>query len=707
MVQRRVLESGGAAPLDDEERRRRARANAEARDEPAVPFPELEEPPTGETPGEAPPFAPPPPVDLGEPILEPPEVVRAREQRRFLDSVEALFPDLLVDTGITEEGRISAANSIIDFANDDFEGFLETLRSKGLSPESDFLLRASVQGITDEEVLSFFAPREQDPVIITEAPTLQRLDIALRAVFPGQNVDETVRWARENNEAFLEELLDIGLNENTKFLYKAAFPAVTDLEVVEFFDQKTTQPSNAFLDAIETGVQFVSGWWQVGLMESGFSIQRSMENAEFDTSLRTYINLGRPGSNFRDWRNAQVKNRRISEAELMLDRAFAKHGWKAVFSGEVSEAWDVYFEEREVKGINKFVSEMSNPVWYIPIGGGAGWLAMTFNKVPVLGKTLQGTARGIQAVEGAPLLPFRGARALATKAFGTKPFTPAATDRFLIEKIPTDAELDQALFKDNTFRRVANHIPGLRKVAPATGLTELPPTLATKSEIENAVSQAVLKRNAILEMGESTKGQALAALRELGTTKQIYGVSKEGLASPRLVTPKFEGESLALGDIVRAPERYIFKHPNGLEYAKRAQSITKEMFDLTVKEGVDIKKQQLEEFQEFVHWVVTGKIKKDGVLEATRKGGKGVVGGTPSSLKHHRFELMMDGIKAGYRYGDDLETYVASYIDDLFKVIGDKRLGEGLDGVVGRVEDILPTKPLERLIAVFLYPLPL
>ena len=49
----------------------------------------------------------------------------------------------------------------------------------------------------------------------------------------------------------------------------------------------------------------------------------------------------------------------------------------------------------------------------------------------------------------------------------------------------------------------------------------------------------------------------------------------------------------------------------------------------------------------------------------------------------------------------DVEQYVSTYLDDMFKAIGDKRLGDGLLEDVPKVEGMLPTKPLDRLIALY------
>jgi len=341
------------------------------------------------------------------------------------------------------------------------------------------------------------------------------------------------------------------------------------------------------------------------------------------------------------------------------------------------------------------ISELCNPIWWVSIGGIAAKFAKPLTKVPVLGSTSQKIAKGIQVAEAAP-------GKLAVKAVKEVAIKPT---RHLLEKLPSGAELSGFLFKNDLFRNISQRtigkVPWLKEWAPGTWLpSKLPEKLATKAEIEMAVGEEVLLRTSILEMGQSVKGQALASLRDLGTTKGLLG-TKNAMCNPKLVKPRFEGESLALGDVVQAPERYIFRKKNAFEYCKRAQELCSHMYELaTVQEGITIHKVALEPFEEYVHWVCTGVKNIHGDIQMLRRGTR-AVGGIVPSMKPRRFENMVDGIRAGYKYGDDLEIYVGSYVQDMFKTIADTRFGEALANVVARVEGMLPTKPLERLAALF------
>ncbi len=597
-------------------------------------------------------------------------IPRFRDENEDAEAVLAGFETLLS----TEEGQ---------------DQFLTDIFSKGQNTDTEFIL--DLLGFTQPQIDDFF----------TGAPLGQgsALEATIRRIFPDRDLDAVLAQATSENEdvqaAFWEEIRNIGVTADTWALLEMAYPDLTTLERTEFFIAHP-EPSSSFLSAIgdrlSGAFQYTDGWWQAGLMELGFAFE------DAGAPLRWLLG-----------REAQE----TSVAERLMNKAFKEHGWKAIFSGDVADAWDVYFFERDVRGPAKFVAEMANPLYFIPIGGSAFALARPFLRVPVLGATMQNLARGVQAAE---LLPFKAVTAGVRAPFTAGRFTSqllakrvpggvrggagAATGRFLLRELPTPAQLATWMFPDDAFKAIAQRIPLLGKLAPSTQIGTLPLQLATEKELTQAVTQVTLQRQVILDIGAGQKAQAVAALRELGTTKQIYGINDLAIADARLVRARNALDSLALGDIVQAPERYIFSHPNGLLYAKRAQALTEDMFQLAVKEGVDVKRVGLEPFQEFVHWVTTGRVDADGLLVTKRTGNRSV-GGIVQSMRHRRFTNQIEGIQAGFRYSTNLEAYVATYTDDMFKAIADKRMGEGLAEVVARAEALLPVDPLGRLQALY------
>jgi len=623
-------------------------------------------PPEALAPEIIPPPPPAPPIELPTTIVRP----------EIDNALRRVYPELFEPTktvGFTaEEVPMMVLEQIFTRAESEPETLLEEIYQKGRSPDTEALLRIFNPDMTSQEMFTFFAP--PDPYAPVRSSILN--------IFPDGKVEDIMKWAEENPDAFFAQIRDIGINKDTVSLLETVTD-MTEIDMAKFFAEPTRPMSNAFLSGVQTVFQYVDGWWKTGLMELGFKYYDLMEWASFNDD---------------HWR---------SQAEVILNDAFKKHGWKAIFSSDVNEAWDVYFKERLGEGAlttaMEIIAVFTNPLYILPAGKVSMVVAKPFRGIPVLGETMQGVAKGVQlserALAEATLLPTvgRGIKWTVGK------IAPKA-ERYLIATLPERELLREWLFKNDYFRKVAEKIPLLGKIAPAAKVSgRLPEVLATKAEAGAAVIQETAMRNAILEVGQSTKGQALAYIRELGSTREIFGV-REGLVSSRLVKPRQVEYSLALGDVLQAPERYTFAHKNGFEYAKRTQKLMQEMFELAKKEGVDIKKTALEPFEEFVHWVVTGVKNKEGVVISTRMGRGSVVGALPASMKHRRFERMLDGLNQGFIYADDVEVYVGTYTDDMFKAIADRRYGEGIKEIIGRLGKelgALPVTPKDRLWAVY------
>ena len=569
------------------------------------------------------------------------------------------------------------------------DALLDTVHAKGRNADTEFIL--DMLGMTTEQMEQFFAGAPPGEGAALEA--------TMRRIFPDRDLDALLANATSEDEAtrdaFWDEVRERGITTDTWALMKRAFPDVPTEEIVAFFAATPEHPSTGFLAAIGDralgALQYAEGWWQVALMEMGFAFEAA------GAPVRELLNREEVATN---------------AAQDMMNDAFKKHGWRAIASGEAMDAWDIYFIERDVRGPAKLVAEFSNPIYFVPFGGTAGLIARPFLRVPMLGRTLAGIARSVQFAETAPfVLPARGVglglkgvERLTQRAFGGGAFKGAGDNtikKYLLKELPTPQQLDEWMFQNDTFKRIAKRIPLLGRAAPATQIGTLPQQLATRTEITQATTKAVLKRQAIIDIGAGQRTHAVASLRELGTTRQIYGVDDLGVASMRKVRPIGVGDSRALGDVVQAPERYLFDHESGFLYAKRATSVTDEALQIALGQGVEMKLLKMPPFKEYIHWVVTGKVDKFGVLESKRVGSR-KIGGVTASQQHRRFERQIDGILDGYRYSNDLEVYVSSYIDETFRAIADKRFADEIAEVVSRVEGIIPTKPLDRLN--FLYP---
>lgn len=569
-----------------------------------------------------------------------------------------------------EEAPMMVLEQLFARAEQDPENLMNEIYQMGRSNDTEALLRLFNPDMTPIQMANFFAAPD----------TYGNIRQQITTIFNIEDVGSLMSWAEENPEAFYQEIRQVGSSKDTMNLLKTLHPEATPEELAMFFQEPVKGVDNKFLQGVQTTFQYLDGWWKTGLMTLGFRYGNLMDWAE---------------ANDEGW---------YSDAEKILDSAFQRHGWKAIFSSEVNEAWDVYFDERLGKGGFatglKVVSEFSNPIYFLPASKVASVLARPFRAIPVLGETMQAVAKGVQIAERglaeATLLPTLGR---GIKYGAGKVAQRNLASKYLIAELPQREVLRDWLFKNDYFRKLSQRIPLLGKIAPASTVSaRLPKVLGTRAEAGAAVIQETAMRNAILETGQSTKGQALAYLRELGTTKEIYGV-RNAMVNPKMVKPKGD-YSLALGDVLQAPERYTFTHKNGFEYAKRTQKLMQEMFALAKKEGVNVNELQLQSFEEYVHWVVTGVKDKEGKVIAKYVGRPRGVGAIPPSMKPRRFESMLDGLKDGFIYADDVEVYVSTYVDDMFKAIADHRYGVGMKDITGRLAKelgALPVTPKDRL----------
>ncbi len=619
---------------------------------------------------------------LREPVAPTEPVPVTGIQPEIEGMLQRLFPQYFATTqteaGVTitsaEEMPLVALERIFTRAETEPQVLMEEIFQMGRSNDTEALLRLFNPDMTLLQMGNFFAAPDPYGQISSQITNIFNVD----------DVESLMNWAAEEPDTFYQEIKDTGLNEDTWNLMKTLHPEASEEELALFFQEPVKPVMADFLQGVQTGFQYVEGWWKTGLMTLGFRY-----------------------GNLMDW-SAGNDEQWYSEAEKMLDDAFKRHGWKAIFTSEVNEAWDVYFPERIGAGGFatglKVVSEFSNPIYLLPATKVAQVLIRPFRAVPILGETMQALANVVGYAERglaeATLIPSLG-RGL--KYTAGKIAERNLASKYLIAELPQREVLRGWLFQNDYFRKLAVKVPLLGKIAPSSSVSaRLPEVLSTRAEAGAAVIQETAMRNAILETGQSTKGQALAYLRELGTTKEIYGV-RNAMVSPRLVKPKGD-YSLALGDVLQAPERYDFTHRYGFEYAKRTQKLMSEMFALAKKEGVNINELELQPFEEYVHWVVTGVKDADGKVISKYVGRPRGVGGVPSSMKPRRFESMLDGLKDGFVYADDVEVYVQTYVDDMFKAIGDKRYGEGITEIVGRLSKelgALPVSPKDRLWAYY------
>jgi len=494
-------------------------------------------------------------------------------------------------------------------------------------------------------------------------------------LFPEHDVAELVSWAEEDPETFIKAFQDRGDSVEARALLKRMGVAQEDIDEVIYPERKWYEGIvEKVPEGVWTGLEKAGSWidhnitvpWSVLMTGSILGVStilggKDQDDIEYETKVRALMDeRGMLGALYSD------------EMEELY------HNWQAPLWG--------------LKG----ATEILNPVWFIPIGGAAGLISRMTTKIPVLGKLTLWTARGVQATEKAVAYPIAKPAELIAK----KIFTKNVPTNWLTE-LPEHQAFKAECFKQDAFRKAAQRlaeIPGAKKI--------LEPLVGKSAFVREEIGKEVLMKYHYLEMGRVDKATKMALMRQYGTTAKILHAGEDAMCSPKWVRPKpgFEGASLALGDVVTAPEKYIFRHKYGYDYCKAAQQVTADMREILAKEAVEIIDIPMGEFEEYVHWVCTGKKLPDGTIEMARKGIGGRIGAKQSFQKHRAFEHMLDGIKAGYKYSNNLEDYVGSYIDGAWKLVADNRLKLGVDDIVARmvdVRDVLPTEPLARLWRVY------
>lgn len=638
----------------------------------------LPTPPTGPTPQT--PFMATGPALRGDPDEALQRQQRAQERRRedYLRSGE-IIASLYPEYASTDEVRgtpdyTRRTLSLMQMGVErDPDAFLQDLFEKGRNPDTDFVL--DLFQWTDEQKDTFWAgaPEGMSTALVA----------ALARIFPIDDVDAVARWMlssdEKSREEFWLEARENGSTEDVMALLRLTAPDATEEQLQGFFERGTEPaPStlNRVLGAITTGEHLISGWWKGGIMVGGMAFHE-------------FLDLFADGSTH------------SNEAGRIIDQAAQKHGPLWVFHPEVHQAWDVYFQERGMgdSPLLKHMAEFANPIYFAPIGNGIRLVAKPILKVPVLNAGAQSVARGFQAIKTPVVVPLQSAKEAAAGFAMKAPGAPAivggvdASKRFLLWELPSSAEMQSMLFKNDAFRGVAGKVPGFNRIAPGATIKEMPATIVTTPEITAASWNLELERRATKTIAMNDRNIQLGIMATIGDPIKMYGI-KDGVASTAMVKPRVEGASMVMGDIMEAPERYIFTHPRGLEYAKAAQLAMREMKERAVREGVEVNELLLEDGVEYFHRVATGReiTLRDGTKELEIFGRQ-----RKGSLKERTKETMLEKMDSGVVYNGDPRQAISDYYDDMWAAIIDKRFKDNLDDMVGRIEGMAPTTPLERM----------
>ncbi len=152
----------------------------------------------------------------------------------LLPLVEQLYPEL-IDTGIPEEDLpVALVGAFQDWIIEDPDSFIEDLRTKGRTLQTEALLKAVVPDITLEDINLFFEGLPQ-PM----ESRFANLEMLVGKLFPERETTATINWAIENPEAFAQAIRDIGHSRDTEALVQLAYN-MTEEEALGFFGMYRT-----------------------------------------------------------------------------------------------------------------------------------------------------------------------------------------------------------------------------------------------------------------------------------------------------------------------------------------------------------------------------------------------------------------------------------------------------------------------------------
>jgi len=223
------------------------------------------------------------------PMIGPPETpykITPEEALTLDELVTGLYPG---QEGLTFE-------ALAGWAFEEPTRFLETVVPKGKTEETETLLVALGLGKTDIE--DIFAPPVEFEIPEEGYPV------------------ELETQAGELMAGLIKPDLTVWVGEEQVGRFSPETGAIEPVGLAWWEKILGAPSTQAVLGAIETGLQYVEGWWQTGLMEMGFGFYKTLE---FFAGEKT------------PW---------YSQAEQIMDKAYQEYGWKAVFSKDVGEAWD-------------------------------------------------------------------------------------------------------------------------------------------------------------------------------------------------------------------------------------------------------------------------------------------------------------------------------------------------------------------------------
>jgi hypothetical protein len=497
-------------------------------------------------------------------------------------------------------------------------------------------------------------------------------------------------------EEWVSELRAIGWNEDTEARLKAIYPDLVEDDIRDFF---AIQPT-----AMQQATNQLGQAWNLYVSELFNKQESGMELANLGKSL-----LGVVGETLDKYVNTVWMGgieiirayTQIGEANVVglpgaadYDREFVnaihaldtKYGMWSVFTDEYREVIDKYRAGLPLYvRIPVNIAEFSNPVYLVPVGGLFGLAAKVTTKIPIIGKALKYTASGVQAIEGevagaiaAPVKLVAGKLEQAGIKLGAKLADDVIAKSKLLEDaalIPATDDILKGVLVDNWQKKllqIASKIPAVKKGIWNTLGYRSTISLATK-EIENVVGRGAVAYNEITRRGTNAANIKLSELRAIEQNPtRLFGFNNEAMSQSML--KKLKPEFVGLRE--SGTLEHVFTHSEMYNlsakqatYIARVQEVNKWATELLKKEGITVN----ETVGDWIHRIVEQGGKETPI---TRRS----IGAKQAFEKARKFDTMFDGIQyfaehpeLKAHYNPNIEASVSSYIQQVYSKVASKR----------------------------------
>ena len=545
---------------------------------------------------------------------------------------------------------------------------------------------------------SYISPEGQEFTAEDIAEQRESQEALIRVIYqviPGaqyseEKLDEALRVVGNNPQWFVEQIQKLGHTEDTEATLRLMFEgsgldeAGISNEIARIFEERYQWTWPSFFRGL--GMEKVPGWIQTFV---GGQTGKGGILAAFNALAAPWNTL---------WYTAHMaihsesqyleSGRELREA---IEASKLNPFW--MLSGSYQDKAENYAREAMAPW-QTITLDLINPVWYVPIGGTAGFAASLVRGVPIIGRGARAIAAATIATEKAVSWPI--AKPLELLGKGGQRLTVTTINKIVSTtkglenplEMPSIETIIEGQLRDNWMRSALQNIatvPGLRK--------PIEMALGTKILIRRAsvAIEDIVGKGWVGWGGIASRGQAAAAVKQFELQAMIknqvkfFGFNERAFSQKMFdrLLPEFKGTKNA-GTL-----EHVFTHPDvynwagmdrGLEYVTRVREINAEILELLTKHGV----QPEHMMEDWMHRVVegvydrSGKFIEVGARPGRRLFGRRRIGARPSYEMPRRFDTMQEGIDWGVKYNRDPMVSVSTYIQEAYRKIADKEFTEYL-----------------------------